>query len=282
MEPVSAPYRKIENKDASSIRLKFSGGNVPKYPLYCRIQNADNPKQKGAVYPAGSAHLLNECDIPLPTESENYIIYPSLDGLNPMSTNFTFSFFATRPRITQSYMHSDGNYSGSVSIVHHCVQKLNYEVATTVSGTTFSESYYLNRSRFTGSAAIVIFDREVNIAALVTCEDILTAETLKALGGSDYLRCRWATKHQLVVFLPKREKSKVCSEQTPEAPSTRIIYDLGTCRLRPNILRAYPLIVFRRCPTLSAVEQLYGRRAKSCSGHRRRPGMARSMLAFPL
>ncbi|XP_028966999.1 uncharacterized protein LOC100898464 [Galendromus occidentalis] len=167
MEPTSAPYRRIENKDASSIRLRFSGGNVPKYPLYCRIMSADNPKQKVVVYPSGSAHLLNECDIPLPSQSENYIVFPSLDGLNPMSTNFTFSFYATRPLIKQSYMHSDG------------------------------------------SAAIVIFDREVNIAPLASCEDILTAETLKALGGSDYLRCRWATKHQLVVFLPKREKNSV-------------------------------------------------------------------------
>ena len=65
---------------------------------------------------------------------------------------------------------------------------------------------------FAGSAAVVIFDREVNIGSLIECEDILAAETLKALDGSDYLRCRWATKHQLVVFLPKREKSKVHSK----------------------------------------------------------------------
>ena len=114
MDPTSAPYRKVENKDASSIRIKFSGGNVPKYPLYCRVMSADNPKQKVAVYPAGSAHLLNECDIPLPSQSENYIIYPSLDGLNQMSTNFSLSFYATRPLIKQSYMHSDGIYRAGI------------------------------------------------------------------------------------------------------------------------------------------------------------------------
>ncbi|OQR76364.1 hypothetical protein BIW11_00609 [Tropilaelaps mercedesae] len=168
MEPNSAPYRILENKNATSVRVKFSGGNVPKYPLYCRVMKADVGRQKMIpVYPSGIATQLNECEIPLPPQSQDYIIFPTLDGLNAMSTNFSFLFYATRPQIKQSYMHSDGG------------------------------------------AAIVFFDRDVNISALLTCEDMLTDETLNALGGADYLSCRWATKHQLVIFLPKREKNSV-------------------------------------------------------------------------
>ncbi|XP_022660632.1 uncharacterized protein LOC111250136 [Varroa destructor] len=167
MEPSRAPYRSVENKNATTIRIKFSGGNVPKFPLYCRVMSIDTPKQKILpVYPSGIATLQNECEIPLPAQSQEYIIFPTLDGLNPTSVNFSFLFYATRPQIKESYIHSDGG------------------------------------------AVIIVFDRDVNISSLQTCEDMLTDDTVMALGGADYLLCRWATKHQLIVFLPKREKSK--------------------------------------------------------------------------
>lgn len=53
-----------------------------------------------------------------------------------------------------------------------------------------------------GSTAVVLFDRPVNVCRLRQCSDILSADTLAAM-GQDNTRCQWATKHLLTIQLGK-------------------------------------------------------------------------------
>ncbi|KAH9366038.1 hypothetical protein HPB48_000845 [Haemaphysalis longicornis] len=83
MEPGSAPYRREENK-GEFLTLTFSGGGVPKFPLYCILRPTGNMKKRVVVPPQGAAPAhFTQCRVPLPKTSVEYVVHPSLDGQHP-------------------------------------------------------------------------------------------------------------------------------------------------------------------------------------------------------
>ncbi|XP_077549444.1 uncharacterized protein LOC144162683 [Haemaphysalis longicornis] len=109
MEPGSAPYRREENK-GEFLTLTFSGGGVPKFPLYCILRPTGNMKKRVVVPPQGAAPAhFTQCRVPLPKTSVEYVVHPSLDGQHPLATGFNLSLYATRPQITASHITADGS-----------------------------------------------------------------------------------------------------------------------------------------------------------------------------
>nr|XP_054931089.1 uncharacterized protein LOC126538961 [Dermacentor andersoni] len=109
MEPASAPYRREENK-GDFLTLTFSGGDVPKFPLYCILVPSDRGKKRVLVRPQGSApSWFTQCRVPFPKTSGDFVVYPSLDGQHPLVTGFNLSLYATRPQIKASYITADGS-----------------------------------------------------------------------------------------------------------------------------------------------------------------------------
>lgn len=57
-----------------------------------------------------------------------------------------------------------------------------------------------------GHAAVITFDRPVNLCELKTCSDILTDDTLEQVGEDSV--CEWATKQQLIITVQSPITSK--------------------------------------------------------------------------
>ncbi|KAK8782626.1 hypothetical protein V5799_016030 [Amblyomma americanum] len=109
MEPSSAPYRREENK-GDFLTLTFSGGEVPKFPLYCILVPTDRAKKRVLVSPQGSApSWFTQCRMPFQQTSGDFVVYPSLDGQHPLVTGFNLSLYATRPQISASHITADGS-----------------------------------------------------------------------------------------------------------------------------------------------------------------------------
>ncbi|XP_075731478.1 uncharacterized protein LOC119181053 isoform X2 [Rhipicephalus microplus] len=109
MEPSSAPYRREENKN-DFLTLTFSGGEVPKFPLYCILVPSDRSRKRVLVPPQGSApSWFTQCRVPFPKTSGDFVVYPSLDGQHPLVTGFNLSLYATRPQIKTSHITADGS-----------------------------------------------------------------------------------------------------------------------------------------------------------------------------
>ncbi|CAN7938965.1 unnamed protein product, partial [Ixodes hexagonus] len=108
MEPTSAPYRREENK-GDFLRLAFTGGDVPKFPLYCMLQPTDRSRRPMLVPPSGPTPLSHShCHVPFPKTSGDFVVFPSLDGQHPLSRGFNLSLHATRPQIKTAYVTGDG------------------------------------------------------------------------------------------------------------------------------------------------------------------------------
>ncbi|KAM7286991.1 uncharacterized protein ISCGN_030687 [Ixodes scapularis] len=109
MEPTTAPYRKEENK-GDSLRLVFTGGDVPKFPLYCILQPTDRSQRPAVVIPSGPAPASHsQCHVPFHKTSGDFVVFPSLDGQHPLSRGFNLSLYATRPQIKAAYITGDGS-----------------------------------------------------------------------------------------------------------------------------------------------------------------------------
>ncbi|CAN8028114.1 unnamed protein product [Ixodes persulcatus] len=109
MEPTSAPYRKEENK-GDSLRLVFTGGDVPKFPLYCILQPTERSQRPTVVPPSGPAPASHsQCHVPFQKTSGDFVVFPSLDGQHPLSRGFNLSLYATRPQIKAAYITGDGS-----------------------------------------------------------------------------------------------------------------------------------------------------------------------------
>ncbi|EEC13124.1 hypothetical protein IscW_ISCW020659 [Ixodes scapularis] len=108
MEPTTAPYRKEENK-GESLRLVFTGGDVPKFPLYCILQPTERSQRPTVVPPSVLAPASHsQCHVPFQKTSGDFVVFPSLDGQHPLSRGFNLSLYATRPQIKAAYITGDG------------------------------------------------------------------------------------------------------------------------------------------------------------------------------